>query len=131
MVAGRCYRLQIRSPRIRARDQSDVAPRLMLLKPVERMTSAYACLASGADVQIDGKCILLTPARLRGRNQITVIAGLRGNVRALVLFCEALDRGEPLLLGEKLIDKINFESDPGHSWKSTCSEFTSCRVVKD
>jgi hypothetical protein len=35
-----------------------------------------------------------------------------------------------LLLGKKFINEINFKAKSGHSWKSTCKEFTSCRIVK-
>ena len=48
-----------------------------------------------------------------------VVAGLGGKICSIMPFGKAFDRREPLLLGEKFINEINFKAKYAHSWKST------------
>ena len=110
MMARRRDRLLIRLPgRRRAGDQSDVAPGFVFIESIERMARADARLAAGAGVEIDGEGILLAAARLGRRDEVAIVASLRGKVRALMLLRKALDGRQPLLLGKQLVDEINFK----------------------
>ena len=66
MMASGGDRLQIRLSGFGAGNQSDVAPGFVLLKSIQRMASTDTSLAAGADVEIDGKRVLLLPCRQRG-----------------------------------------------------------------
>jgi hypothetical protein len=131
MVACGGHRLKVRLSGLHAGDQSNVAPGFILLESVQGMTRADASLAAGAGIEVDRERTLLAAAWLGSGDQITIVASLRRKTRPLMFLCEALDGCEPLLLNEQLIDKINLERDAAHSWKSTCKELRSCRVVND
>ena len=80
--------------------QPDVAPRLVLLQPVQRVASRDARLATGAGVEVDVERVLLAGGRRRRRHEGRVAAGKgrTGVPRRVVRLREAGRGGDQLLL---------------------------------
>ena len=69
------------------------------------MTGANAGFASSACIEIDSESVLLAFLWAIERDEIAVIALLRGQRVTLVLLRETLDGGESLLRIEQLVDQ--------------------------
>src|SRR5256885_994304 len=60
------------APRVRGNQQANVAPRFIIIQPVQGMTRAHARLAAGAFVEVNQEGVLLAGARFGQRNEVAI-----------------------------------------------------------
>ena len=83
--------------------QSDIAPELVFIQPVQAVAGAHATFASGADIQVDSKGILLSFAGDRTWDQIAVVARVCWKRVRFMPTREALHRCQALLFIKQVV----------------------------
>jgi hypothetical protein len=83
-----------------AEENAHLAPRFVVVQPIERVAGADARLAPGATVKVDFKGVLLSRSGRGGGEKVAIIFSLKVAPGGLVFLAETFDGSEPLLIAK-------------------------------
>src|SRR5262249_45829948 len=105
VVTGGRDRLLNRFGRCSSEKSANIPPCLPFVEAVQTVARSDTCFATGACIEIDGKCVLLASRRQCERDQVAVVFRLCRRAAKFLFKRKSCDRREKLLFAEQVVDQ--------------------------